>query len=123
MDQWKCYSQRGTYEGFQSLIDRFIPFLHAEKEEVLHGLGNNNESNMFHFSSSPSKDKMEKEMTFKQVFINQLKLLAKAYNCPRRVDVHTISNLLSCSYDDLMKINNFENKYVEQILEALKKRF
>ncbi|KAH8947498.1 hypothetical protein BDL97_11G044400 [Sphagnum fallax] len=106
-----CYSQRGTYEAFR------------KKEEVLHGLGNNNESNMLHFSSSPSKDKMEKEMTFKHVFINQLKLLAKAYNCPVRVDVHTISNLLSYNYDDLMKINNFEKKYVEQILEALKKRF
>jgi DNA-directed RNA polymerase alpha subunit len=62
-------------------------------------------------------------MTFKHVFINQLKLLAKAYNCPVRVDVHTISNLLSYNYDDLMKINNFEKKYVEQILEALKTRF
>jgi hypothetical protein len=61
MDQWKCYSQRGTYEAFRSLIDLFIPFLHAEKEEVLHGLGNNIESNMLHFSSSPSKDKMERK--------------------------------------------------------------
>jgi len=78
---------------------------------------------MLHFSSSPSKDKMEKQMTFKHVFINQLKLLARTYNCPRRVDVHMISNLLSYSYDDLMKINKFKKKYVEQVLEALKNKF
>jgi DNA-directed RNA polymerase subunit alpha len=97
----------------------FIPFLHAGKEEVMHGLGNKNESNMLHFSSSPSEDKMEKEMTFKHIFINQLELLAKAYNYPKKIDVHMISNLLSYSHDDLMKIKKFEKKFVEQILEAL----
>jgi DNA-directed RNA polymerase subunit alpha len=103
------------YEASRSLIDLFIPFLHVEKEEVMHGLRNKIESNTFHFSSSPSKDKMEKETTFKHIFIDQLELLAKAYNCPKRVDVHTISNLLSYNQDDLMKIKKLErnllNKY------------
>ncbi|KAH9570793.1 hypothetical protein CY35_02G060000, partial [Sphagnum magellanicum] len=95
--------KEALYEASQSLIDLFIPFLHAEKEEVMHGLGNKNQSNMLHFSSPPSKDRMKKEMTFKHIFIDQLELPAKAYNCPKRVD------------DDLMKIKKFEknllNKY------------
>jgi len=95
----------------------------VEKEEVMHGLGNKIESNMFHFSSSPSKDKMEKETTFKHIFIDQLELPAKAYNCPKRVDVHTISNLLNYNRDDLMKIKKIGKKFVEQVLEVLQKRF
>ncbi len=46
---------------------------------------------------------MEKEMTFKHIFIDQLELPARAYNCPKRVDVRTISDLLSYNQDDLMK--------------------
>jgi len=101
----------------------FIPFLHVEKEEVMHGLGNKVESNTFHFSSSPSKDKMEKEMTFKHIFIDQLELPAKAYNYPKRVNVHMISNLLNYNQDDLMKIKKIGKKFVEQVLEVLQKRF
>jgi len=115
--------KEALYEASRSLIDLFIPFLHAEKEEVMHGLGNKNESNTLHFSSSPSENKMEKEMTFKHIFIDQLELPARAYNCLKRVDVHTISDLLSYSQDDLMKIKNFGKKSVEQVLEALQKRF
>jgi len=87
--------KEALYEASQSLIDLFIPFLHAEKEEVMHGLGNKNQSNMLHFSSPPSEDRMKKEMTFKHIFIDQLELPAKAYNCPKRVDVHMIFDLLS----------------------------
>nr|AND48301.1 alpha subunit of RNA polymerase [Eosphagnum rigescens] len=115
--------KEALYEASRSLIDLFIPFLHAEKEEVMHGLENKNESNMLYFSSSPSEDKREKEMTFKHIFIDQLELPARAYNCPKRVNVHTISDLLSYSQDDLMKIRNFGKKSVEQVLEALQKRF
>jgi DNA-directed RNA polymerase alpha subunit len=89
----------------------------------MHGLGNKNQFNMLHFSSSPSEDKMEKEMTFKHIFINQLELLAKACNCPKKVDVHMIFDLLSYNHDDLMKIKNSKKKYIEQVLEALQKRF
>jgi len=109
-------SQKGT-------ICSSVPFLHVEKEEIMHGLGNKNEFNTLHFSSSSSKDKMEKEMNFKYIFIDQLELPTRAYNCPKRVDVHMISNLLSYNQDDLMKIKKFRKKYVEQVLEALQKRF
>jgi hypothetical protein len=59
----------------------------------MHGLGNKNEYNMLHFSSSPLENKMEKEMTFKHIFIDQLELPARAYNYPKRVDVHMTSDL------------------------------
>jgi DNA-directed RNA polymerase alpha subunit len=38
---------------------------------------------------------MEKETTFKHIFIDQLELPTIVYNCPKRVDVHTIYDLLS----------------------------
>jgi DNA-directed RNA polymerase alpha subunit len=53
---------------------------------------------------------MKKEMTFKHISIDQLKFDAIVFNCPERLDVHTISYLLSYSQDDLIK--NFK-KYKE----------
>jgi DNA-directed RNA polymerase subunit alpha len=66
---------------------------------------------------------MEKEMTFKHIFIDQLELPSRAYNYPKRIDVHTIFNLLSYSQDDLMKIKKIEKKFVEQVLEVLQNNF
>jgi DNA-directed RNA polymerase subunit alpha len=68
-------------------------------------------------------EEMTKDTVFKHIFIDQLELPARAYNCLKRVDVHTISDLLNYSENDLVKIKNFGKKSVEQVLEALRKRF
>ena len=117
--------KEALYEAPRSSIDLFIPFLHAEKKEIINGLENKYESNnMSYFSSfSPLADKITKEVTFKHIFIDQLELPARAYNCLKRVNVHTISDLLNYSQDDLMRIKNFGKKSVEQVLEALQKQF
>ena len=78
---------------------------------------------LFRSSFSPLADKITKEVTFKHIFIDQLELPARAYNCLKRVNVHTISDLLNYSQDDLMRIKNFGKKSVEQVLEALQKQF
>nr|Q60F88.2 RecName: Full=DNA-directed RNA polymerase subunit alpha; Short=PEP; AltName: Full=Plastid-encoded RNA polymerase subunit alpha; Short=RNA polymerase subunit alpha [Takakia lepidozioides]BAD60944.2 DNA-dependent RNA polymerase alpha subunit [Takakia lepidozioides] len=118
--------KEALYEASRSLINLFIPFLHAEKKEFIYGLKNTYESNMSYFSSpslSADIDEMTKGVTFKHIFIDQLELPARAYNCLKRVNAHTISDLLNYSQDDLMKIKNFGKKSVEQVLEALQKRF
>nr|YP_010613801.1 RNA polymerase alpha subunit [Andreaea regularis]WAS08547.1 RNA polymerase alpha subunit [Andreaea regularis] len=117
--------KEAIYEASRSLIDLFIPFLHAERKQIINGLENKYESNnMSYFSSfSPLADKITKEVTFKHIFIDQLELPARAYNCLKRVNVHTISDLLNYSQDDLMRIKNFGKKSVEQVLEALQKQF
>lgn len=117
--------KEALYEASRSLIDLFIPFLHTEKKETIDGLKTEYKPNdISDFSSfSPVTDKLTKEITFKHIFIDQLELPARAYNCLKRVNVHTISDLLNYSQDDLMKIKNFGKKSVEQVLEALEKQF
>ncbi|KAG6540024.1 hypothetical protein Mapa_018607 [Marchantia paleacea] len=68
-------------------------------------------------------EKMTKDVAFKHIFIDQLELPARAYNCLKKVNVHTIADLLTYSEDDLIKIKNFGRKSVEQVLEALKNVF
>nr|YP_009732810.1 RNA polymerase alpha subunit [Buxbaumia aphylla]AAW81772.1 RNA polymerase alpha subunit [Buxbaumia aphylla]QHU77152.1 RNA polymerase alpha subunit [Buxbaumia aphylla] len=113
------------YEASRSLIDLFIPFLHAERREIINELENEYKlSNISYFSSfSPLADKITKEVSFKHIFIDQLELPARAYNCLKRVNVNTLADLLNYSQEDLMKIKNFGKKSVEQVLEALQKQF
>ncbi|KAG6540743.1 hypothetical protein Mapa_017879 [Marchantia paleacea] len=72
---------------------------------------------------SNPKHKQRQDVAFKHIFIDQLELPARAYNCLKKVNVHTIADLLTYSEDDLIKIKNFGKKSVEQVLEALRKRF
>ncbi|KAH9547647.1 hypothetical protein CY35_11G045400, partial [Sphagnum magellanicum] len=74
-------------------------------------------------SITPKEALYEAFRSLIDLFIPFLHLFAKAYNCPKRVDVHTISDLLNYSQDDLMKIINSKKKSVEQALEILQKRF
>nr|QUS64733.1 RNA polymerase alpha subunit [Isoetes longifolia] len=119
--------REAIYEASRSLINLFIPFLHAENGEKIYGMGDINESNALSCSVLPPMsiqvDQMAKEVTFRHIFIDQLELPPRAYNCLKRINVHTISDLLDYSQDDLMKIKNFGIKSVEQVLEALWKRF
>jgi DNA-directed RNA polymerase subunit alpha len=82
----------------------------------------NTSSAPFQFLPSDMEE-MTKDTAFKHIFIDQSELPARAYNCLKRVDVHTIADLLSYSENDLVKIKNFGKKSVEQVLEASKNRF
>lgn len=117
--------EEAIYEASRSSINLFLPFLHVKKkdsevEKII-------ESKMSQVASYPSVsievDQMAKKVTFKHIFIEQLELPPKAYNFLKKINVHTISDLLDYSQDDLMKMKNFGKKSVEQILEALQNRF
>eukprot|EP00246_Nothoceros_aenigmaticus_P004782 TRINITY_DN1647_c0_g1_i1.p1 TRINITY_DN1647_c0_g1~~TRINITY_DN1647_c0_g1_i1.p1 ORF type:complete len:358 (-),score=18.50 TRINITY_DN1647_c0_g1_i1:405-1478(-) len=117
-------------EASRSLINLFIPFLHQEEEEKKEEerenceVGNEDESTVP--SLRPlltSVGEIRKEVSFKYIFIDQLELPARAYNGLKKVNVHTISDLLNYSQEDLMKIRNFGKKSIQQVIEALQKRF
>jgi DNA-directed RNA polymerase subunit alpha len=81
-------------------------------------------STMSYFSSFlPSGEQITKEVTYKHIFIDQLKLHARAYNCLKRANIHTVSDLLDVTQDDLLRIKNFGKKSVEEVLEALRVQF
>ena len=118
--------KEALYEASRNLIDLFIPLINSERKEITPEIEKETESNIsclpFQLLSADMEE-MTKDTVFKHIFIDQLELPARAYNCLKRVDVHTIYDLLNYSENDLAKIRNFGKKSVEQVLEALKKRF
>lgn len=118
--------KEALYEASRNLIDLFIPLINSERKGINSGTEKPKESNTpsLPFQSlSSNMEEMTKNTAFKHIFIDQLELPARAYNCLKRVDVHTIADLSNYSESDLVKIKNFGKKSVEQVLEALKKRF
>nr|YP_010892659.1 RNA polymerase alpha subunit [Pleurozia subinflata]URH13476.1 RNA polymerase alpha subunit [Pleurozia subinflata] len=118
--------KEALYEASRNLIDLFIPLTNSEKTEKNSEMEKKKEFDMpcFPFQFVPiDMEEMTKDIAFKHIFIDQLELPARAYNCLKRVNVHTIADLLNYSENDLVKIKNFGKKSVEQVLEALKKRF
>jgi DNA-directed RNA polymerase subunit alpha len=82
-------------------------------------------TNTFSFASSnietPSKE--EKSDYLDTVFIEELELSVRAYNCLKRANVHTLSDLMQYSADDLLEFKNFGQKSADEVCENLKKRF
>nr|YP_009547239.1 RNA polymerase alpha subunit [Pentagramma triangularis]AYW14895.1 RNA polymerase alpha subunit [Pentagramma triangularis] len=60
---------------------------------------------------------------FENMFIDQLELPARAFNCLKRAEIHTIADSLNYSREDLSKIRNFGQKSVDQVSKALWERF
>ncbi len=57
-----------------------------------------------------------------QVLIEELQLSVRAYNCLKRAQIHSISDLLDYSQEELLEIKNFGQKSAEEVIEALKNR-
>jgi len=57
------------------------------------------------------------------IFIEELELSVRAYNCLKRANVHTLSDLLQYSADDLLEFKNFGQKSADEVCENLKARF
>nr|YP_010484378.1 RNA polymerase alpha subunit [Tamarix laxa]UVW79640.1 RNA polymerase alpha subunit [Tamarix laxa] len=117
--------KEALYEGSRNLIDLFIPFLHAEEENF------NLEDNkykvtlpLFNVHDRLTKLKQNKEkIALKFIFIDQLELPPKIYNCLKKSNIHTLFDLLNNNQEDLMKIENFRIEDVKQILGTLEKYF
>ena len=113
--------KEALHEASRNLIDLFIPFLHAEEENL--DLEKNQHKvtlPLFTFHDRLAKlRKNKKEIALKSIFIDQLELTPKIYNCLKRSNIHTLSDLLNNSQEDLMKIEHFRIEDVKRILGIL----
>nr|YP_010987837.1 RNA polymerase alpha subunit [Aporosa dioica]WON66269.1 RNA polymerase alpha subunit [Aporosa dioica] len=113
--------KEALYEASRNLIDLFIPFLHIEEENL--DLEKNQHKvtlPLFTFHDRLAKLRQnQKEIALNYIFIDQSELTPKIYNCLKRSNIHTLSDLLSNSQEDLMKIENFRIEDVKHILDIL----
>nr|YP_010985931.1 plastid-encoded DNA-directed RNA polymerase subunit alpha [Grateloupia asiatica]WOL36849.1 plastid-encoded DNA-directed RNA polymerase subunit alpha [Grateloupia asiatica] len=84
-------------------------------------------TNLFHpltnidFKPTESSDK-KNEQPINQVLIEELQLSVRAYNCLKRAQIHSISDLLDYSQEELLEIKNFGQKSAEEVMEALQNK-
>src|SRR3954466_13151982 len=115
--------KEALYEASRNLIDLFLPFLHAEEEKF--NLENNQQKMtlpLFTFHDKLVKDKLrkkKKEIPLKSIFIDQLELPPRIYNCLKKSNIHTVLELLNKSQEDLMKIEHFRVEDFQNILNIL----
>nr|YP_010624419.1 RNA polymerase alpha subunit [Smilax gaudichaudiana]WBF98619.1 RNA polymerase alpha subunit [Smilax goeringii]WBF99049.1 RNA polymerase alpha subunit [Smilax gaudichaudiana] len=115
--------KEALYEASRNLIDLFIPFLHAEEE----GINFKENENRFTLPIFTFQDglinlkKTKKCIPLKCIFIDQLELPPRTYNCLKRSNIHTLLDLLSNSQEDLMRIDYLRIEDVKQILDTLQK--
>uniref|UniRef100_UPI0031F36810 RNA polymerase alpha subunit n=1 Tax=Platylobium obtusangulum x Platylobium triangulare TaxID=3041819 RepID=UPI0031F36810 len=113
--------KEALFEASRNLIDLFIPFLHAEEENF--NLENNQHKvtlPLFNFHDILVKAKLKKkkkEITLKSIFIDQLELPPRIYNCLKRSNIHTLLELLNNSQEDLLKMEHFQIEDVKHILD------
>nr|YP_009727967.1 RNA polymerase alpha subunit [Celosia cristata]QHZ87342.1 RNA polymerase alpha subunit [Celosia cristata] len=112
-------------EASRNLIDLFIPFLHAE-EENLHLEGNQHKVSLplFSFHNRLTEiRKNKKQIALKHIFIDQLELPPRIYNCLKKSNIHTLLDLLNNSQEDLIKMEHFRIEDIKEIVGTLEKNF
>nr|YP_009757809.1 RNA polymerase alpha subunit [Lankesterella ceracifolia]QIM61198.1 RNA polymerase alpha subunit [Lankesterella ceracifolia] len=117
--------KEALYEASRNLIDLLIPFLHAEEEDR-NLEENENRWNLPPFYSQDRFTNLKKRkitIPLTCIFIDQLELSSKTYNCLKRSNIHTLLDLLSHSQEDLMKMEYFHIEDLKQILDTLQKHF
>nr|YP_009510905.1 RNA polymerase subunit alpha [Gracilaria gracilis]AXI96578.1 RNA polymerase subunit alpha [Gracilaria gracilis] len=72
--------------------------------------------------TSVDKIEHEYEEEVNQVLIEELQLSVRAYNCLKRAQIHSISDLLDYSQGELLEIKNFGQKSAEEVIEALQNK-
>jgi len=78
-------------------------------------------SNLLSMPEVPTLEKKDEHL--ETVFIEELELSVRAYNCLKRANVHTLSDLLQYSSEDLLEFKNFGQKSADEVCENLKRRF
>nr|WLF86431.1 RNA polymerase alpha subunit [Anemone rivularis var. flore-minore] len=116
--------KEALYEASRNLIDLFIPFLHAEEQDK-NVEDNQNRITLpfFTFHDGLDNRRKKKEIELKCIFIDQLELPSRTYNCLKRSNIHTLLDLLNKSQEDLLKIEHFSIEDVKQILVIIQKHF
>nr|YP_010897616.1 RNA polymerase alpha subunit [Dysphania botrys]QBO27393.1 RNA polymerase alpha subunit [Dysphania botrys] len=117
--------KEALYEASRNLIDLLIPFLHAEEENV--HLENNQPKTslpLFPFHNILAEiRKNKKKIALKFLFIDQLELPPRIYNCLKNSNIHTLLDLLNSSQEDLIKTEHFRIEDVKNIFGILEKHF
>ena len=76
-----------------------------------------------HINFKPNQEiKAANNNSIHQILIEELKLSVRAYNCLKRAQIHSISDLLDYSQEELLEIKNFGQKSAEEVIEALRDR-
>nr|UBS92991.1 RNA polymerase alpha subunit [Primula obconica subsp. obconica]UBS93074.1 RNA polymerase alpha subunit [Primula obconica subsp. obconica] len=115
--------KKALYEASRNLIDLFIPFFHTE-EETLNLDDNKHKVTLPLFTFHDKLVKLKKKkIALKYIFIDQLKLPPRIYNCLKRSNIYTLLDLLNNTQEDLMKMEHFRIEDVKQILGILEKQF
>nr|YP_010490162.1 RNA polymerase alpha subunit [Koenigia nepalensis]UWM11975.1 RNA polymerase alpha subunit [Koenigia nepalensis] len=115
--------KEALYEASRNLIDLFIPFLYAEKENF-HLEDKKNRVTLPPFLFHDRLTELRKrKIALKSIFIDQLELPPRIYNCLKNSNIHTLLDLLNNNQKDLMKIEHFRIEDVKQIVGTLEKHF
>jgi len=64
-----------------------------------------------------------KEEQLETIFIEELELSVRAYNCLRRANVHTLADLMQYSSAELLEFKNFGQKSADEVCDCLQKKF
>nr|YP_009397294.1 RNA polymerase a-subunit [Thuretia quercifolia]ARW66480.1 RNA polymerase a-subunit [Thuretia quercifolia] len=84
-------------------------------------------TNLFHpltninFKSTNNQNE-HKEKQISQILIEELQLSVRAYNCLKRAQIDSITDLLDYSQEELLEIKNFGQKSAEEVIESLKEK-
>nr|YP_009828962.1 RNA polymerase alpha subunit [Impatiens hawkeri]QJC59257.1 RNA polymerase alpha subunit [Impatiens hawkeri] len=115
--------KEALHEASRNLIDLFIPFLHME-EENFHLEDNQHKTTLplFYFHEKLTKLRKKKK-ALKYIFIDQLELPPRIYNCLKKSNIYTLLDLLNNTQEDLMKIEHFHIEDIKNILDILEKAF
>lgn len=95
--------QQAISEGSKILTSLFHQLTNINFESAKHAKSHNNNS-------------------IHQVLIEELQLSVRAYNCLKRAQIHSVSDLLDYSQEELLEIKNFGQKSAEEVIEALRDR-
>nr|YP_009769708.1 RNA polymerase alpha subunit [Mirbelia oxylobioides]QIT00410.1 RNA polymerase alpha subunit [Mirbelia oxylobioides] len=113
--------KEALYEASRNLIDLFIPFLHAEEENLKF---ENNQHKVtlplltFHDRlARATLRKKKKEIALKSIFIDQLELPPRIYNCLKRSNINTLLELLNNSQEELLKMEHLRAEDVKKIFD------
>nr|USW06948.1 RNA polymerase alpha subunit [Asplenium scolopendrium var. americanum] len=112
-------------EASKKLIDLPTPFLQMKSEDVYYSGSRYDGTPTASVGSSSQvydANKLEGKLS-ENTFIDQLELPARAFNCLKKAEIHTIADLLSYSREDSSKIRSFGQKSVDQVSKALWNHF